>query len=70
MSLKKIRHSYVVEELLVKLNVFVTHQIKMSKTNSELHEIELYLKHIVRKVNFEQFPISNDLEVLFCKLTT
>ena len=41
----------------------------MSKTNAELHEIKYYLEWILRKVNFEQFLISNVQGVLFFKFT-
>ena len=46
-----------------------THQVKKSKANTELHEIEYYLEYNLRKVNFKQFPISNVQGVLFCKFT-
>ena len=50
-------------------NFLHTHQVKMSKTNTKLYEIEYYLEYTFIKVNFEQFPTSNIQRVLFCKFT-
>ena len=46
-----------------------THQVKISKTNTEMHEIEYYLEFILIKVNFEQFSTSNIQGLLPCKFT-
>ena len=46
-----------------------THQVKMSKTNTKLYEIEYYLEYTLIKVNFKQFPTSNIQRVLFYKFT-
>ena len=35
------------------------HQVKMSKTNTKLHEIEYYLEYILRKVN-SQYQMPNE----------